>query len=393
MVLIPTYYSFGFDGGSSGTGNRLNAISAKIAVEFPQYTISSARRINRRRARGGRGNLDTQQPARFVLDVQKPSRGPGFADRPDSQFGVGVDPSSGFGSGSVAPGRPPISSGPNFGFGSDGSSVAPGRPGTGRPKPKPSTVDTIIFERPDKPNLAGPRNPDSRPKPDDDTGIDVTIGPGSGIGGRPIDGRPNPDVDNGFGLGFGPNSDTNISIDGRPIEDDGPSIGIGPRDPGTQVPGRPGIGPDIGVGPDIPNPGTGVDGRPGIGPGFGVGPDVPNPGTGVDGRPTSGPNFGYGPGVIQPPGGRPAPDRPIPPNEKPDLDSGLGVVTIIDDPAEDPRPGRGNVGIDSGANSETGENSPTGTIQTQFGFVFPSKYRVNVLEQLPSWLRDRNRNV
>ena len=102
MVLIPTYYSFGFDGGSSGTGNRLNAISAKIAVEFPQYTISSARRINRRRARGGRGNLDTQQPARFVLDVQKPSRGPGFADRPDSQFGVGPD--SDFGSGSVAPG-------------------------------------------------------------------------------------------------------------------------------------------------------------------------------------------------------------------------------------------------------------------------------------------------
>ena len=369
MVLIPTYYSFGFDGGSSGTGNRLNAISAKIAVEFPQYTISSARRINRRRARGGRGNLDTQQPARFVLDVQKPSRGPGFADRPDSQFGVGVDPSSGFGSGSVAPGRPPISSGPNFGSGSvggDSSSVAPGRPGTGRPRPKPSTVDTIIFERPDKPNLAGPRNPDSRPKPDADTGNDITIGPGSGIGGRPIDGRPNPDVDNGFGLGFDPNNDTSISIDGRPIEDDGPSIGIGPRDPGTQIPGRPGIGPGIGVGPDIPNPGTGVDGRP-----------------------TSGFDFGYGPGVIQPPG-RPAPNRPIPPREKPDLDSGLGVITIIDDPAEDPRPGRGDVGIDSGANSETGENSPTGTIQTQFGFVFPSKYRVNVLEQLPSWLRDRN---
>jgi len=375
MVLIPTYYSFGFDGGSSGTGNRLNAISAKVAIEFPQYTISPARRINRKRTRGGRRNLDTQQPARFVIDVQKPSRGgPGFADRPDSEFGVGVGPDSGVGSGSVAPGRPPTSSGPSFGsgnFNNDNSSVAPGRPSTGRPKPKPSSIDTIIFERPepDEPNLAGPRNPDSRPKPDDDINIDVTIGPGSGIGGRPIDGRPKPDVDNGFGLGFDPNNDNSVSIDGRPIIDDRPSVGIGPRDPGTQAPGRPGIGPGIGVGPDIPNPGTGVDGRP-----------------------TSGPNFGYGPGII-PPAGRPAPNRPIPPNEKPDLDSGLGVITIIDDPAEDPRPGKGNEGIDSGANSETGENSPAGTIQTQFGFVFPSKYRVNVVSQLPSWLGKRNRNA
>ena len=362
MVLLPTYYSFGLDGASAGTGNRLNAISAKVSLDFPQYTISAANRISFRRSRGGRSNLGVQQPSRFVIDVQnpKPPSGPGFDDRPSDGFGFG----SGVGGGSVAPNRP-SSSGPSVGAGGVGPGSIDGRPTSGgRIKPKPSTIDSIIFERPDRPDVVGPRDPDSRPKPDDDTGVDVTIGPGPGIGGRPIDERPNDD-DNGFGLGFGPQNDTSISIDGRPIDDvDGPSIGVGPERPGTISPGRPGVGPDFDSGPGVqPDPGI-IDGRPGVQP-----------------------DFGYGPGIINIPGGRPAPDRPIPPDEKPDLGSGLGVVTIIDDPADDPgRPG----GVDSGANSETGENSPEGTIQTQFGFVFPAKYRINFRSQLPKYLRDRD---
>jgi hypothetical protein len=93
MVLMPTYYSFGFDGGTEQTGNRLQALSISVGREFPEYSISPPYRDTQ---------LGTRAPE-FEITVGKPGRPGDFEvsddpDRPGQEPGVDED----------RPGRPTV---------------------------------------------------------------------------------------------------------------------------------------------------------------------------------------------------------------------------------------------------------------------------------------------
>ena len=85
MVLMPTYYSFGLDGGTEQTGNRLQALSISVGREFPEYSISPPYRDTQ---------LGTRTPE-FEITVGKPGRPGDFevSDDPTTPIDDPVGPS------------------------------------------------------------------------------------------------------------------------------------------------------------------------------------------------------------------------------------------------------------------------------------------------------------
>ena len=218
MVLMPTYYSFGFDGGTDESGNRLAAIAARVANDFPQYSIRTYRSGDQEDAGGG---------VRGIQSLGKNNR-PGQNERPDNSFGVrpvAGGGSPGFGTG-VRPEKPEVD-------------VVGIRPDYIDDRGRPAIQilpDDPVSDRPGGPSIGGRPGsgggvPDTRPE----DGFDILpdrpdVRPDDGVGVRPVPGTP---------TGYRPEIGVEINPD-RPRDPIDVSIGIRPTDPDR--PNRPTLG-------------------------------------------------------------------------------------------------------------------------------------------------------
>lgn len=239
MVLMPTYYAFGFDGGITESGNRLSAIGVRVAKEFPQYSISRYRSTDAEDVRGsGRGNEGIEIGQNPRPDNSLGSRPVAGGGRPG--FGTGIRPEK--------PDVDVVGIRPDYidGRGRPGIELLPDRP-SNRPGDvgvRPESNDDGIrpdsgFDiQPDRPDIR-PGNIGVRPNPGTPSGYR----PGSGIEIVPL--RPEEYVPS---IGVPPD---------RP-EDDTPTIGS--RGVVTFLPTRPeepgSIDSSIPDKPDEPKPGT-----------------------------------------------------------------------------------------------------------------------------------------
>ena len=216
MVLMPTYYAFGFDGGTTETGNRLAAIAVRVAIDFPQYSISTYRSGDAE---------DVGGSVRGIQSLGKDNR-PGQNERPDNTFGVrpvagGGSPGFGTGVRPETPGVDVVGIRPDYidGRGRPGIELLPDRT-SNRPG------DVSIGVRP------GSGDGDSGVRPED--GFDIIpdrpdVRPGDGIGVRPTPGTP---------TGYRPDSGVEVIPD-RPQD---PPYGVGVRPTDPDNPDRPTLG-------------------------------------------------------------------------------------------------------------------------------------------------------